>query len=627
MAIKDGLFRDHVPELREHWRELMRRILCITPPRRRTSSWGGSIVRVFTGGTTNPDPAQISFVQHIFNFVVQLATLFVYGLLVLLEMTTRGSIAALIALVDTIIWLTIVFAVASPMILSGLYEAAIDRLVIESLEKAVQKPPDENDGHTLRHRIHLLYGVLVGNLVLHDPSSGQSADQAGKVAERSAWDDICRMVDLIPENLSQGREGMSAVRQSTHVRLMSMLGCQSDFGATIGAAIVFFLGSFLFSVFGNLSMLGDNDTAHSLGFGEWWMIIPHVAMVSGCLLAGNNPNTLEAIFSGVETWEVKSETTMVTVVQGVKDFFLRPYGPVYRAVYQPVWMWERGRNKRSWIRRIQLRYSSATPQPDARHVNPWPPERSWAAHLRTKYGYATEHLEFSAPIPESIPDMVLVDWVWLLVHAAILNALPFLFAFLTSYYTPPIGLSCRSFTFLLYFLFQIWLSAIWFWDFPSEQHFDLWHRIGQGRNKETGDLAGPSSSRTRLPSLVTVLTLFGVIGSAFTAIFGTIFQLVGIYRNCKCLMPLTAWGREDFFFQVSTNSAQGITYAQRFWMTTGVASIVLLIVVCYVGWWYQRHWRRLFTELVDKLLIPCRSGSQDRDRRDQEEVDPTAVIA
>ncbi len=592
------------------------------------SSWGSSIVKVFTGSITKPEPTQISFVQHVFNFVVQLATIFVYGLLVVLEMMTRGFIAALIALVDTIVWLTVVFAVASPMILSGLYEAAVDRLVIESLEKALRNTLDENDGHALRHRIHLMYGVLVGNLVLHDPSSGQQpAEQAGEEVERSAWDDVCRMVDSISDNPSQDREGMSAVRRSTHVRLMSMLGCQSDFGATIGAAVVFFLGSFLFSVFANLSMLGDNDTAHSMGFGEWWMIIPHVAMVSGCLLAGNNPNTLEAIFSGVETWEVKSDSKMVTVAQGVKDFFLRPYGPVYRSVYQPVWMWERGRNKRSWIRRIQSRYSSTAPQPSAQHLNPSRPERNWAAHLRTKYGYATEHVEFSAPIPESMPNIGMLDWVWLLVHAVILNALPFLFAFLTSYYTPPIGLSCRSFTFLLYFLFQIWLSAIWFWDFPSEQHFDPWYRIGQKSNKERGDMAGSSSYWIRVPSLMTVLTLFGVIGSAFTAIFGTIFQLVGIYRNCKCLMPLSAWGQEDFFFQVSTNSAEGITYAQKYWMTSGVASIALLIVICYVGWWYQRHQRRSFTELVDKLLISCRSGNQDRDRRDQEEVDPRAVIA
>ncbi len=329
----------------------MRRILVIKPPpERRTSSWGTSVVRIFSGSTSRPESVRTGVLWHPVKFLVQLATLVIYALLVFVEITLRGSVAALIALVDTIIWLAVVFAVASPMILSGLYEAAIDRLVIESLEKAVRKPLGD-DGHALRHRIHLMYGVLVGNLDLTETPPGRTPGQAEEEVERSAWDDIYRLVALIPDNPAQisNRPAMDSVRQSTHVRLKSMLGCQSDFGATIGAAIVFFLGSFLFSIFGNLNMLGDNDTAHAMAFGEWWMIIPHVAMVSGCLLAGNNPNTLEAIFSGVETWEVKSESIVVTAIEGVKSFFLRPYGPVYNAVYQPVWMWERGRNKRKWI--------------------------------------------------------------------------------------------------------------------------------------------------------------------------------------------------------------------------------------------------------------------------------------
>lgn len=63
----------------------------------------------------------------------------------------------------------------------------------------------------------------------------------------------------------------------------------------IGAPIAFYLGSFLFSVFGNHSKLDESDVSLSLAFGEWWMTIPHVTIVNGCLLAGNNPNTLEAI--------------------------------------------------------------------------------------------------------------------------------------------------------------------------------------------------------------------------------------------------------------------------------------------------------------------------------------------
>ncbi len=263
-----------------------------------------------------------------------------------------------------------------------------------------------------------------------------------------------------------------------------------------------------------------------------------------------------------------------------------------------------GRNKRSWIRKIQAVYNPAARPPTKRGYNPWHPVKRWAKHLREKYGYEPEHIDFSAPIPDSLPNLVFLDWVWLLLHAAVLNVLPFVLAYLTSYYTPTIGLSCRSITFLLYFLFQIWLSAIWLWDFQDDKHFDLVYYVGRRRNQGLDGPAGGTSPGYPIPSIMTILTLFGAVGSAFTAIFGTIFQLTGVYRNCKCILPVTAWGQDDFFFQISTNSAEAITYAKRYWMTTGVASIIMLIVVCYVGWWYQRHWRRFFTQLIDRLLIP-----------------------
>jgi hypothetical protein len=37
----------------------------------------------------------------------------------------------------------------------------------------------------------------------------------------------------------------------------------------VGVPIVFFAGSFLYTVFDTLSSLGDNDTAHALAFGMW----------------------------------------------------------------------------------------------------------------------------------------------------------------------------------------------------------------------------------------------------------------------------------------------------------------------------------------------------------------------
>jgi hypothetical protein len=62
----------------------------------------------------------------------------------------------------------------------------------------------------------------------------------------------------------------SDYRKITDTRLKGMLNCQASFGATVGAPIVFFVGSFLFGVISNLSILGDNYTSHALAFGMWW---------------------------------------------------------------------------------------------------------------------------------------------------------------------------------------------------------------------------------------------------------------------------------------------------------------------------------------------------------------------
>ncbi|KAH8899982.1 hypothetical protein GQ53DRAFT_816019 [Thozetella sp. PMI_491] len=587
ISISDGIFRDHIPQLREHWRAFMRCILGIRPPQQSRRSTHSSAVSLAVSVAE-----KFGIFTRIVDFVVKLATFLAYAFLVMLEMFSRATVAALIALLDTVFWLAVVFSAAAPMTLSGLYEGAIDKLVLQALEKELRRPIDLSDGKALRHRVHLFYGVLVGNLVLADSPHAEPAEDG----ERSAWQDIERLVELIPEDPSAHAGLFVDIKRATHVRLSSMLGCQASFGATVGVPVVFFLGSFLFSIFQNLSMLGDNDTSHALAFGEWWMTIPYVAVVSGCLLAGNNPNTLEAIYSGIETWEASERCGTRGIWDAAKNFVKHPFGYFYDAVYQPVWMWERGRNKRKWISKIQRIYNTEERQPKGHGFGR--PIRDWARNLPVKYGYGPEQ-DFSAPIPSTLPDLDFLNWIRLLFFGSFLIICPFVLAFLTSYYTPHLGLSCRSTTFMVYFCFQVWLSALWFWDFPSDNHFKMWHDVGPRIGLRQGLLF--------VPTLMGGLTCFGMFGSMFTTILGTLMQLVGMYRNCRCVVPVNYWLTADFIsymIPISTNSPDSIYYARRYWMLTGWLSIAMMIAVCYVSWWYQRHWRRLFYELIDTMLVP-----------------------
>jgi hypothetical protein len=69
-----------------------------------------------------------------------------------------------------------------------------------------------------------------------------------------------------------------------------MLHCQYSFGSIVGAPVFFFLGGFIFALLQILEGLGHEDIAEGCAFGRWYMTIPHIAIVPGGLLAGNNPN-------------------------------------------------------------------------------------------------------------------------------------------------------------------------------------------------------------------------------------------------------------------------------------------------------------------------------------------------
>jgi hypothetical protein len=76
--------------------------------------------------------------------------------------------AGLCVVCDTVIWLSMCFAFASPMLLSGLYEAFLDNRIVGFL---INKT--ENFRLTLDMRARLLFVVLVGNLDL-EPEERES---------------------------------------------------------------------------------------------------------------------------------------------------------------------------------------------------------------------------------------------------------------------------------------------------------------------------------------------------------------------------------------------------------------------------------------------------------------------
>jgi hypothetical protein len=106
--------------------------------------------------------------------------------------------------------------------------------------------------------------------------------------------------------------------------------------------------------------------AHTIAFGTFWMIVPHVAIVSSLLLAGNNPN-LWAIATGRLHAEQQVTSTPASnsnrqpstsqkirsarwAPSEVKSTLARLWRPSYdRTTYRSAWLWNRGPCKAMWV--------------------------------------------------------------------------------------------------------------------------------------------------------------------------------------------------------------------------------------------------------------------------------------
>ena len=161
---------------------------------------------------------------------------------------------------------------------------------------------------------------------------------------------------------------------------------------------------------------------------------------------------------------------------------------VYDSRYTPTWIWQRGRSKKIWIERI---CHDPTTAPD-----------NLASKMEMRMG----------------------DWmvVGLLSYSMVL--VPTILAFLTSYYTPVVGLSCRSLTFLIYLICQLYLTILWIWDIHST-YLDTEgapHTPVTRVPWRNGDIRDNWQMYLWWPNV-----LAGGACAVFTAIGGTMMQIIG----------------------------------------------------------------------------------------------------
>ncbi|KAH8675456.1 hypothetical protein BX600DRAFT_534925 [Xylariales sp. PMI_506] len=413
----------------------------------------------------------------------------------------------------------------------------------------------------------------------------------------------------------------------TRTRLRSMLQCQSSFGSVVGAPVIFFIGGFIFSFMSSLENLGLEDIAEALAFGQLYMIIPHIAIVTGLLLAGNNPNILEGVIAPEAGHEEQEEEK-----KGENSFLGLRFGLAFPSCYRTAWQWRRGHVKKTWFNKIIETYlyrkdSSSSPG------YPGAVDRDMVRLMeKTTLG----------PL----------DWFFIIFTTGLLVYVPFTLAFLTSYFTPSIGLSCRSLTSSVWACSQAGQALLWLWDnvgppraaastkrgARGERRFRLldftreggwlarsgfyspstlnWpaaagHYDNNNNNNNNNNWAqNPRGSRQmRLPkvlwcSIYYFFTAAFGAGAVFSMIGGTLMQLLGVYSANICSVT-AVWWLSPFDVRpnvtLSLNTHDMITSAENYWKPCAITAIVFMAVVSFVGWWYQRRMRDVFSQMVQDI--------------------------
>ncbi|KAI0964887.1 hypothetical protein F4678DRAFT_477037 [Xylaria arbuscula] len=496
--------------------------------------------------------------------------------------------ALTLMLLDTVVWLSICFAFAGPMLLSA---------VLEFLSPTKGRSPNI----PMRLRAQLLLAVVCGNIrmAMRERSDSDSVEEGGRgyvdsglgdsesdkgkmsathrMVHNSIWKRIMTMVDDYEASRMDAEGGVQPV-VSLPTKLKSLLNSQASFGSTVGASILFFVGGFIYTVIDSESSLGDNDTAHALAFGMWWMVIPYLAIIACAMLAANSPSTLDAIvYDGANTalpdkYEVSFLYSRIQVVKAyIKPLakllrLIEGYNPVelaFEGRFRTVKLWKRGLNKRQWVQEA---------------VNDY--EASMTLH-RLGRGIGPEKLRRQLTLDAR-------DCSYVVISALFLVIAPTALAFLLSYHTPRFGLSCRSLVYLVYAISQVCEMILW----------SLAARLRVKYGTRWSE-AAPIAKRFCWYGQV-VVGFFAI----FAAVGGTILQLLGVYRNCLCQVPATYWPYlhgPEAYFPISTNSHDAIAAADAWWVVTGSTSVGLISIITALAWWHQRRLRNIFKEEADKL--------------------------
>ncbi|KAK1779555.1 hypothetical protein QBC45DRAFT_132422 [Copromyces sp. CBS 386.78] len=416
------------------------------------------------------------------------------------------ALDTLFGALDALIWIVVVMGMAGPMMVGGLHEAVLDYKIVRALKEGAHREEGEEGKRptlkSLRDTVEVLVIAISGNLVMGEnggnaeveikkalladfpePDSDMPNEQ-GPPSPRNTIGPVPQIPPIalltqmepsrqadhqepeVPPAISAPPEIWKLPLQTLDIaaskklreRLTRLISSQLDFAATIGAPVVFYLGAFIYTILDLRNKPSDQDAAISLAFGVEWMIIVHVAIIGGCLLASNNPSPA-VLLVGKEAPENRAST------KDARWIYLTRKN-AFDGLFQPVNMWKRGINKSKWLRQSEV----------------------YRKNKRFRDRVKIQKREYIG---------------WIMLQTFILISLPPAAGAFVAWRTPPIGWSCRSLSFVTYSASQSLLTLVYFaylnmWERDQarhDQHQDEDTEYGQG-----GLLERPGSSDHDRPS-------------------------------------------------------------------------------------------------------------------------------
>lgn len=459
--------------------------------------------------------------------------------------------------IDTIVWIAVIVIGAGNMLTGGLYEAFLDYRIVRYVETRNRSGRDNLDVAELEMKRELLVTIAAGNLKLDEDKGAPQAMILNSLTIPGVGDP------------SDGSE-------KSRSRLLNLLGSQSSFGSAVGSPVLFYLGSFVYTILDLQTNPSSQDAAISLGFGIEWMIIVHVAIVSGCLLASNNPSTSSGIVGSDHEALEESRKHYLPRISSDRATLRPPQGPeetsdrrsrqwtvhkilgwsdAYDTKFQPVSLWSRGSNKRLWIEKSKASANDA----DFRKlmkINGW----GWA---------------FKVFFP-----------------ALMLIAIPPATGGVVAYFTPPRGLGCRSLSFIVYASCQLAVTII----------ATVRCAVDDG---EKDDERKSIAQKLFTGMGFKIISAPFWFGSFISAIGGTTMQITGVFRNCICYSDARTWYNINNINPAVDLASDTLDArnSSHFWIKMGSTATVFMALNCYIGWWYQRLIRHRFTDAVKAMYV------------------------